>query len=73
MPMASVMTIESEVCGRCVAVIDVSVGMENRGDWLCYGWKYLGFILARKVAQYLRWRWEMVPGIGGRFRCFGLD
>ena len=73
MPMASVMTIESEVCGRCVAVIDVSVGMENRGAWICCGCNYLGFVLAGKAAQYLQWRLEMVPGIGGRFRRCGLD
>ena len=61
------MGIRSEVFGSCVGRIDVSVGMENRGVWLCCGLKYLGFILAGKVAQNLRWRWEMVPGIGGRF------
>ena len=42
------MAIESEVYGSCVGEIDVSVGMENRGVWLCCGWNYLRFILAVK-------------------------
>ena len=62
--MASVMGIGSEVFASCVGGIDVSVEIENRGVWLCCGLIYLGFILAGKVAQNLRWRWEMVPGIG---------
>jgi hypothetical protein len=64
--MASVMAIESEVFGSGVEEIDVSVGIENRGVLLCCGWNYLGFILAEKAAQDWRWRWAMVPGIGGR-------
>ena len=36
--MASVMAIESEVFGSCDGEIDVSVGMENRGAWICCGW-----------------------------------
>ena len=60
------MEIGSEVFGRCAGEINVSVGMENRDAWLCCGWKYLGFVLARKAAQCLRWWWEMVPGIGRR-------
>ena len=44
MPTASVMAIGSEVFGSCVGEIDVSVGMENRGVWLCCGWNYSGFI-----------------------------
>jgi hypothetical protein len=67
------MAIRSEVFVSSVEEIDVSVDIENRDTWLCYGWNYLGSILAGKAAQYLRWRLEMVPGIGGRFRCFGLD
>ena len=67
--MASVMAIENEVVGSCVGEIDVSVGMENRGVWLCCGLIYLGFILAGKVSQDWLRRWAMVPGIGG---CFGL-
>ena len=66
MPMVSVMGIESEVFGSCVEEKNVSVEIKNRGVWLCCGLKYLGFILAGKVAQNLRWRWEMVPGIGSR-------
>ena len=73
MPMVSVMAIESEVFGCRVGEIDVSVEIENRGAWLCCGLKYLGFILQRNMAQNRRWRWEMVPGIGGRFRCFWSD
>ena len=51
MPTASVMARGSEVFGRCVGEIDVSVRMENRGVWLCCGLIYLGFILAGKVVQ----------------------
>jgi hypothetical protein len=72
-PMVSVMAIESEVFGGCVGEINVSVGMENIGAWLCCGLIYLGFNLPQKAAQYLRWRWVMVPGIGSAFRCFGSD
>lgn len=64
--MASVMATVSEVFGSSVEEIDVSVGMENRDVWLCCGWNYLGLVLAGKAAQYLRWKWEMVPGIGSR-------
>ena len=71
--MASVMARVSEVLGSCDGEIDVAVGMENGDAWLCCGWNYLGFISAGEVAQYLRWRWEMVPGIGRSFRRFGLD
>ena len=71
--MASVMAIESEVFGCLVEEIDVSAGIENRGACLCCGWNYLGFILAGKVAQYLRWRWAMVPGIGWGFGVFKGD
>jgi hypothetical protein len=71
--MAFVMATGSEVFGSCVGEIDVSVEVENRGVWLCCGWNSLGLILAGKAAQYLRWRWEMVPDNGGAFRCFGLD
>ena len=49
--MVSVMATESEVFGSCVGEIDVSVGMENRGVWLCCGWQYLGCFGAGKVAQ----------------------
>jgi hypothetical protein len=69
--MASVMAIESEVFGSCVGEISISVVIENREGWLCCGWNYLGFILAEKAAQDWRWRWAMVPGIGGRLGWFG--
>ena len=65
------MTIRSKVFGSCIGGIDVSVGMENRGDWLCCGWKYLGFILAGKAAQDWCRRVVMVPGIGGLLRLVG--
>jgi hypothetical protein len=65
------MAIESEVFGCRVGEIDVSVEIENRGGWICCGWNYLGFILAGKVAQYLRWKWKMVAGIGGSMRLIG--
>ena len=58
------MAIENEVFGSCVGEINVSVEVEKSQVWLCCGLIYLGFILAGKVAQYLRWRLEMVPGIG---------
>jgi hypothetical protein len=44
--MVSVMAIESEVFGRCVGGIDVSVEVEYGDDWLSCGRKYLGFIWA---------------------------
>ena len=71
--MASVKAIGSEVFDSCVGEIDVWVEMKNSERWLCCGWNYLGFILAGKAAQYLQWRWEMMPGIGSAFRCFGCD
>ena len=64
MPMASVMVIESEVFGSCVEEIDVSVGMENRGVWLCCGWGYLSFIWQEK--------WLKIGGGNGR-RCQVLE
>jgi hypothetical protein len=65
--MASVMAIRSEVFGSCVGEIDVSVVIRDGDAWLCCGLKYLGFTLAEKAAQCLRWRWEVVPGIGWSF------
>ena len=67
------MAIRDEVFGRCVEEIDVSVEIKNVVVWLCCGLIYLGFVLAGKAAQYLRWRWVMVPGIGGCFGRFGSD
>ena len=65
--MVSVMATESEVFGSCVGEIDVSVGMENRGVWLCCGCKYLRFILVGKVAQYP----AVEAGDGARYwKCF---
>jgi len=63
----------SEIFGGFAVETNVSLEIENSGVWLCCGWNYLRFILAAKAAQYLRWGWVMVPGIGGRFGRFGLD
>jgi hypothetical protein len=65
--MASLMAMGSEVFGRCVGGIDVSVVVKCGDAWLCCEQKYLRFILASKAAQYLRWKREMVPGIGRAF------
>ena len=46
--MMSVMSIGSEVFGRCVGEINVSVEIENRGVWLCYGWKYMSLFVEGK-------------------------
>ena len=46
--MAFVMAIGSDVIGECVGEINESVGMENRGVWLCCALIYLGFILCEK-------------------------
>ena len=51
--MASVMATESEVFGSCVGEIDVSVGIENRGVWLCCALIYLGFIWGVKSGSRL--------------------
>ena len=71
--MASVMAIGSEVFGRCVGGIDVSVEVEYRGGWLCCWRKYLSCFGGGKAAQDWQWRWAMVPGIGSRFRRLGRD
>jgi hypothetical protein len=44
--MASVKEIKSEIFGRCVEEIDVSVELKNGDLLLCYEWKYLRFIWA---------------------------
>jgi len=43
--MESVMEIKSEVFGRCVEGIDVSLEVEYAGEWLCCGWKYLRYLM----------------------------
>ena len=68
--MASVMEIKSEVFGRCVEEIEVSVEVKNGDLLLCYECKYLRFIWAAKAAQSRQLRWVMVPGIGCAFRYF---
>jgi hypothetical protein len=65
--MVSVMAIESEVFGRCVEEIFVSVVVKYGDAWLCCGWKYLRLFWGGKVAQDWRRRWLMVPGIGSCF------
>ena len=66
--MVSKMARENEVFGSSVGEIDLSVEIENRDAWLCCGWNYLGFILARKAAKDWCRRVVMVPGIGGLLR-----
>jgi len=68
--MASVMEIKSEVFGRCVEGIFVSVEVEYEGRWLCCEWKYLRFVWAAKAAQNRQCGWIKVPGIGYAFKCF---
>jgi hypothetical protein len=68
--MASVMAIRSEVCGRCVGEINVSVELKDEDGWLCVGLKYLRLLAALKAPQAWRLRWVMVPGIGCRFGLF---
>ena len=68
--MAFVMEIKSEVFGRCVEEIEVSVEVKNGDLLLCYECKYLRFIWAAKAAKNRRLRWVMVPGIGYDFKCF---
>ena len=65
------MALGSEVFGRCVGGIDVSVEVEYGDDWLCCGRKYLRFILASKAVHDCVRRCIIVPGIGVRFWCFG--
>ena len=42
--LAFVMEIKSEVFGKCVEEIDVSVEVEYEGRWICCECKYLRFI-----------------------------
>lgn len=72
-PMASLMAIGSEVLGGCAREIDALVEIKNGDGLLRCGLNYLRIILARKAAQYLQWRLEMVSGIGSHFRLFGSD
>ena len=64
--MTSVMAIGSEVFGRYVGEIDVSVELKNGDGWLCCGWKYLKLMLAAKAAYAWQQSWGMVQGIGSR-------
>ena len=68
--MESVMEIKSEVFGRCVEEIDVSVELKNGDLLLCCGREYLRFIWDAKAAQNRQLRWVMVPGIGYASKCF---
>jgi len=71
--MASVMAIKSEVFGRCVEEIEVSVKVKNGDLLLCYECKYLRYIWAAKAAQNRQLRWVMVPSIRWRFGGYGSD
>ena len=51
-PMTSVTATGCEVFGSCVEEEDVSVGMDNRGVWLWYVWKYVRLFWRRTVAEY---------------------
>ena len=68
--MAFVMAIGSDVIGECVGEIDVSVGMENVGVWLCCALICLGIYSVGKVAQVWRQWVLMVPDIGSRLGVF---
>ena len=57
------MATESEVFGSCVGEIDVSVGMENRGVWLCCGCKFLRIIFGGESAL----RMAVEVGDGARY------
>jgi hypothetical protein len=63
------MEIKSEVFGKCVEEIDVSVEVEYEGRWICCECKYLRFICVGRAAQDWLLRVVMVPGIGC---CLGL-
>ena len=65
------MAIGSEVFGKYVVEIDVSVEIKNVVVWLCCGWKGMRLFWEGEVAQYLRWKWEMMPGIPEDLRWFG--
>ena len=57
------MAIKSEVFGRCVEEIDVSVEVKNEDGWLCCEWNYMscfggdsGSRLAVEVGDGARYR-----------------
>jgi hypothetical protein len=50
------MAIKSEVFGRCVEEIDVSVEVKNEDGWLCCEWNYMSCFGGGKAAQDWRWR-----------------
>jgi len=54
------MAIKSEVFGRCVEQIFVSVVVKYGDAWLCCGWKYLSCLGAEKGLKI---------GSGGRRWC----
>ena len=45
------MATKSEVFGRCVGEIDVSVEVKDEDGWLRCELYYLGFILVKKAAK----------------------
>jgi len=62
--MASVMAIGSEVPGRCVEEIEISVGVDYEGRWLCCGWIFEVYLGVKSVSKSELEVGEMVPGIG---------
>jgi hypothetical protein len=66
--MVSVMEIVSEVSGRCVEKIDVSVGARTR-KLIMLQEQAPEDSLLDKAAQDWYWRWEMVPGTGNVLSC----
>jgi len=62
--MVSEMAIESEVFGGSVGEVNVTAEIVNRGDLLCYWWKYLRLIFVKK--------WLKIGSGGGRW-CQVLD
>jgi len=55
---------KGEVFISVVRQIDVSSELKNEDGWFCCPMNYFRFIWARKEAQFWRWRWVMMPGIG---------
>jgi len=72
-PIASVMATGSELFGRSVGDINVSVEIANRGAWLYFGLIYLRLILACKLPEDWQRRRKMVPVVRVRFGLFEGD
>ena len=61
--MVSVMAIESEVFGRCVEEIFVSVVVKYGDAWLCCGWKYLRLFWGGLMASMMAICSEVLVGV----------